>query len=471
MRRRELLEGTLAAAGLYTARKLVRPLDALAARTPQTGGQVVVGLSQEPTVFNPFRAHIEVDRGVHMCLFDALWKTTEGGDFAPNLATEIPTVGNGGISQDGLSYTVHLKRGITWHDGAPFTSRDVIFAWKLVMNPNFAAFSRTGYDQIETMTAPDAYTVKFRLKTPYAPLFALLSDTYFVPAHIYSQFRDLNHNSFDEHPIGTGPFRWGQRAPGDHISLSANKVYHGPGPYLDAVVFKYVPDLTVMFEQFKAGAIDVTGIQGITVDHYAEAKQLPNVTLYAKPSNFGVPQLKDLAVRQALYYAMDKDSIIKQIYYGVMRPAESYLGPSYWAFDPHLATHRYDPARANAILNEAGWAPGQGGIRTKNGVRLSFMNSTTCGNKPRRSSNRTGSRSVSTCRLRTSRLLSCGAISSECRTFIPRWRDPTSWAKPAATPTSCPSSIRSTFQSRRTAGTIAPSTSTLNWTNCSKRAS
>lgn len=391
MRRRALLGHTLVGAGLYAARRLGLPPDALAAEVPQRGGQVVVGLSQEPTVFNPFKPHIEVDRGVHMCVFDTLWKMTNTGQLVPNLAAAIPSVENGGISRNGLEYTFRLKRGIRWHDGAPFTAADVVFSWKMVMNPSFVASLRAGYDQIESASAPNPYTVRFRLKAPYAPMLALWSDTYIVPSHLLSHVKDVNHNGFDDHPIGTGPFKWVQRVPGDHITLDANKAYHGPGPYMDRVVFKYIPDLTVLFERFKTGDVDVTGIQGITVDHYQEAKALPGVRIYTTPTNFveyiwfnlGLPQFKDLAVRQALYYAMDKDAIIKQIYYGVMIPSESYLSPSSWAFNPNLPKHVYDPAKARTLLEEAGWAVGPGGVRAKNGVKLSFLNSTTAGNHVR----------------------------------------------------------------------------------------
>ncbi len=389
MKRREFLLATLGGVGTAMASQALR--GGRAAAAPQKGGQVIVGLSQEPTVFNPLKPHIEVDRGVHMCLFDALWRMNPQGQFVPNLAATIPTVENGGISKDGLQYTIHLRRGVTWHDGAPFTAADVEFTYQFIMNPKFNAATRVGYDGIASLTTPDPATVVLKLSKPYAPMLALWSDTYIVPKHVLGSVTDLNNNVFDTKPIGTGAFTFGERVAGDHITLEANRKYYGTGPYLDRVIFKYVPDLTVMFTRFQTGDIDVTGIQGITVDHFEEAKRLKGVTLHTGPTNFveylwfnlGRPQFQDKAVREALYLGMDKQSYIQRIYYGVPPVSESYLAPSSWAFNPNLPKHEYNPDKAKARLEEAGWKVGADGIRAKNGVRLSFSNSTTAGNKVR----------------------------------------------------------------------------------------
>ena len=156
-------------------------------------------------------------------------------------------------------------------------------------------------------------------------------------------------------------------------------------------MFHYVPDLTALFTQFQTGAIDHTTIQGITADHYNEAIKIPGRVVTAGPSgscesitmNLGNPVFQDLAVRQALYYAMDKKSIIDAIYYGLPKPTETFLPTQSWAFNPDLPKQSYDPAKAKQILDAAGWKPGAGGIREKNGVRLAFTNSTTAGNHVR----------------------------------------------------------------------------------------
>jgi len=356
------------------------------------GGQIVVGLTQEPTVFNPLRPHIEVDRGVHFGLFDSLWRVDDAGQLVPNLAAEIPTVKNGGIAKNGLEYTFRLKKGVTWHDGKPFTARDVKFTSELIMNPKFAVFSKIGHDIVTSIEAPDDQTVKVKLREPFAPFLTAWGDTWIVPQHVLGAIPDPNTADFNtKSPIGTGPFKFARRVAGDHLVLEANRAYHGGGPNLDRVIFKYIPDLTVLYTQFKAGALDVTGLQGISAEFYAEAKNLPDATVnvHHTPSveyiyfNHSKPWFKELAVRQALYHAMDKKAIIDQIYYGIPRPVEAYLPSTAWAYHPELPRQEHSVEKAKALLDQAGWKPGSDGIRAKGGVRLSFVNATTAGNKLR----------------------------------------------------------------------------------------
>ncbi len=354
-------------------------------------GQVVIGFSQEPTVFNPLMPHIEVDEGVHWNLFSPLWLPNAKGDFVPQLATEVPSIGNGGISEDGKTWKVKLRSGVTWHDGAPFTAEDVKFSFDLLKDPKFRAFTRSGFDLMEDIKVESPTAISWRTTKPYAPLPALLSWTFIVPSHILGKASDPNTAPFNNAPVGTGPFMWKQRVPGDHITLTANPHFFGTGPYLETIVFKYIPDLTVMYTQFATGAIDYIGLQGITADHYAQAKKLKNRNVILGPSpfcesitlNLSQPHFKELAVRQAIYAAMDTKTVIDQVYYGLPTPTVTYLPRQSWAFNPHLEPHQYDPAKAKALLDEAGWKPGAGGIREKNGTRLSFINSTTAGNHVR----------------------------------------------------------------------------------------
>src|SRR5713226_1210685 len=364
----------------------------LAAEAVKKGGQIVVALSQEPTVFNPVRPHIEVDHGVHFGLFDSLWRTDERAQFIANLAADVPSVKNGGIQKGGLEYTIKLRRGVKWHDGQAFTARDVKFTHDLILNPKFGAYSKIGHDVVSSVETPDDYTVRIRLKESFAPFLTSWGDTYIVLAHILEGVADPNTAEFNsKSPVGTGPFKFASRVAGDHLVLRANESYHGGAPTLERVIFKYIPDLTVLYTQFKTGAVDITGIQGISAEFFSEAKTLPGVTihLHYSPSveyiyfNHGNPKFKERAVRQALYYAMDRKAIIDQVYYGLPKPVEGYLPPTSWAYNAELPKHEYNPDKAKQILEEAGWKAGGDGVRAKGGVRLSFTNATTAGNKLR----------------------------------------------------------------------------------------
>ena len=354
---------------------------------PAPKGQAVIGLSQEPTVFDPRRPHIEVDDGVHMALFSSLWMADPSGAMQPRLALEVPTTANGGISEDGLTWTVKLRPGVTWHDGAPFTAADVKFTLESIMAPDFPAYSRIGHELVTDIQMPSPLTITWKMKKPYAPYLSILAWFMIVPQHKLKD-EPATGGSFAQSPVGTGPFKWRERVPGDHITLAAHDGYFGAGPMLQNVVFKYIPDLTVMYTQYRAGDIDYIGLQGISADHYAEASKLGSRVVKAAPQssienfyfNLGLPQFQERAVRQAIYYAYDKDSIIQQIYYGLPSNAETFLPKQSWAFNPNLPKHEYNLDKARATLDAAGWKPGADGIRAKNGVRLAFSNSTTAGN-------------------------------------------------------------------------------------------
>ncbi|PRH85326.1 ABC transporter substrate-binding protein [Labrys okinawensis] len=362
--------------------------EALAAGKDKPSGQMVISFSQEPTVFNPHLLHIEVDEGIHYSVFNPLFDVDPDGKFTPSLAVEVPTVENGGISADGLTWKVKLRDGVKWHDGKPFTAEDVKFTLELMVDPNFRSWRRTGHEHVRDIKVVSPTEITWRMDKAFAPYPSILASTFIVPKHILSEAADKNTAPFNNAPVGTGPFKWSKRVPGDYIELAANEDYFGEGPYLERVVYKYIPDMTVMYTQFKTGDVDLVGLQWITADHYEEAKTLegkivdvvPNATIESVGFNMERPQFKDPAVRKALYHALDKKTIIEALYYGLPAPTESYMPQQSYYYNPDLPKQEYDPEKAKKVLDEAGWVPGADGIRAKDGVRLSFSNSTTAGN-------------------------------------------------------------------------------------------
>jgi peptide/nickel transport system substrate-binding protein len=354
-------------------------------------GRVVVGLSQEPTVFNPLMPHIEVDDAVHFSLFDALFRIDPKGVLQPNLAAEVPTQKNGGISEDGLQWRIRLRDDVRWHDGKPFTAEDVKFTLELITNPNFRAWRTGGHSLVRDITVVSPTELTWRMEEAFAPYLSFLTETFMVPKHILEKEADPNTAAFNQAPVGTGAFKWARRVAGDHLELVANPQYFAEGPYVERIVFKYIPDMTVLYTQFKSGDVDLVDQSYITADHYEEARKLPGrvVTLVPGASvesiylNLEKPQFKDPAVRQALYAAMDRKAIIDAIYFGVNTPTETFMPKESYYYNPNLPVQEYNLDRARKILDEAGWVPGPDGIRAKNGVKLSFANSTTSGNNLR----------------------------------------------------------------------------------------
>ena len=351
-------------------------------------GQLTVGFSQEPTVFNPHMPHIEVDEGIHFSVFDPLFYVDEKGAFVAALAAEVPTVENGGISADGLSWKVKLRDDVKWHDGTPFTAEDVKYTLGLLVDPNFRSWRKTGHELVRDLTVVSPTEITWKMEKPFAPYPSILASTFITPKHILGAAADPNTAPFNNAPVGTGPFKWKERVAGDYILLEANRDYFGAGPHIGTLIYKYVPDLNVMYTQFKGGDIDVAGLQWITPDHYDEAKTLdgkvvavvPGSTIESLTLNMERPQFKDPKVREALYHAIDKQSIIDALYYGLPTPTESYVPQQSYYYNPDLPKHEYSPDKAKALLDEAGWVPGADGVRAKDGVKLAFTCSTTAGN-------------------------------------------------------------------------------------------
>ena len=357
------------------------------AQPAEPTGRIVVGLSQEPTVFNPLMPHIEVDDGVAFSLFDALFRITPEGEIVPNLASEVPTIDNGGLSEDGLEWRIKLRDDVKWHDGEPFTAEDVKFTLELITDPEFRAWRTTGHDLVRDIEVVSPTEITWRMEEPFAPYMSFLTETFILPEHILGAAEDPNDAPFNQAPVGTGAFKWGQRQAGDNLQLVANPDYHGDGPYIEQLVFKYIPDMTVLYTQFRSGEIDLVGQAYITPDNYEEAKTLPDRVVTLEPRgtvesiylNMELPQFQDKAVREALYLAMDRKSIVDLLYFGVPGETETFMPPTSAYYNPDLPKHEFDLEKAASLLDEAGWKPGSDGIREKDGVRLSFSNSTTTG--------------------------------------------------------------------------------------------
>jgi peptide/nickel transport system substrate-binding protein len=375
------------AAGLFAPNLLGKPAFAQTLPANPTG-RIVVGLSQEPTVFNPLMVHIEVDDGVNFSMFDALFRIDPKGVIQPNLAVEVPTQANGGISEDGLTWRVRLRDDVRWHDGEPFTADDVKFTLELITKPDFKAWRTAGHSLVRDITVVSPTEITWRMEESFAPYLSFLTETFIVPKHLLEKEADPNTAAFNQAPVGTGAFKWGQRVAGDHIELVANAEYFGEGPYVERLIFKYIPDVTVLYTQFKSGDIDLVGQTYITADNYEEARTLPGRVVEPVPAssvesiylNLERPQFKDPAVREALYAAMDRNAIIDALYYGVPSVTETFMPRQSFYFNPNLPAQEFNLERARKLLYDAGWVPGPDGIRVKDGVRLSFANSTTSGN-------------------------------------------------------------------------------------------
>ncbi len=383
--------GTAALTGLPAA--VIRA----AAAQGSEGGELIVGTSQEAVNYNPLLyANTGLETLPDVLMFDSLMKLEPDGTYAANLATEVPTKENGGISADGLTWTFKLRNDVTWHDGQPFTARDVQFTWQTVMNDKVAVRSRTGHDKVSSIETPDEFTAVMQLNEPFAPFQAIWTGgvTSVIPAHILEKEADINKAKFNTSaPVGTGPFTFVEHVGGDHLTVQRNPKYHGGVAKIERIIVKLIPEVPVLFTQFKTGEIDVVDYQGIQADRFEEAQSLEGRKAFISPSNFvefiyfnnAKPWFQDKRVKQAIYHATDVQTIIDAIYYGIHPRTLTYLRPDHWAYNPDVKTYPYDLEKAKALLDEAGWVIGSGGVRAKDGTPLAFAMSTSAGNKSRES--------------------------------------------------------------------------------------
>lgn len=352
--------------------------------TSGTSDELRIALNINPTQLNPILEQNTMESFVDGLMFDLLVTQDANHHQVPDLAAVVPTVANGGISKDGLTITYHLRHNVKWHDGAPFTSKDVKFTWQAVMSPVNNVIERRGYDEVASVDTPDDYTVVFHMKQIFAPAVDTIfgeSDEPFrvLPAHLLAKYPNLNNVPFNAAPVGTGPYKFARWVRGDRIVLTANPNYFRGAPKIRTLTLLIILDDNTVEAQVKSHEVDLAlEIPATVYRDLAGApgvvRQLVVVPLYNSIDfNLSRAPLDDANVRHALVMATDRGAITQDNLYGTGTEATADLGPYYWAYDPALRKAPYDPEAAKRLLDAAGWHVGPDGIRTRNGARLSLQ--------------------------------------------------------------------------------------------------
>jgi peptide/nickel transport system substrate-binding protein len=336
-----------------------------------------------PDNLNPLIGQESIDTDLSMFWGGHLFDWDDRGEFVPDLATEVPTLENRGISRDGLTIEYHLRRGVTWQDGAPFTADDVVFTWRAVMNPRNQVAVRSGYDLISRIDVIDPLTIAVHLKHPYAPFvatfFAMSATSYGVlPKHLLAKYSDLNDIPFDRLPVGTGPFKV-VFDDGKRVRMVAYPGYWRGAPGLREVEFRWESNSAAILDHLKNHSIDF--YYGAYARQEPQLSGIPGTTIYLYPFNgyedvgfnLASPLVSDMRVRQALAYATDRRKIVDTIANGVNSPADSDQPTFSWAYNPDVKQYHYDPRTARELLDAAGWIPGPDGIRAKQGRTLRII--------------------------------------------------------------------------------------------------
>lgn len=315
-------------------------------------GTLRIGIIGDPSSLNPLLATTSFEYALAGLCFDGLVAVDDAGHVTPDLATEVPSLRNGGVSPDGKTITYRLRRNVRWHDGARFTSADVVFTWRAIVSPQNNVSVRAGYDQVQSVEAPDDYTVVFHLKRPFAPAIAeLMGRAVVVPAHALARFASINRADFNYAPVGTGPFKFVRWLRGDSVEYVANNDYHLGKPRLQRIVVKIVPSVSTMQTELRAHDIDWYDNAEASV--FLDARRNPDLRALSMKQNVVMllilnvthRPLDDAGVRRAIAAAIDRQSLLIHSGLPATLAACGDVPPDSWAYDAALRCP-YDPERA-----------------------------------------------------------------------------------------------------------------------------
>ncbi|MEZ2311061.1 ABC transporter substrate-binding protein [Paraburkholderia sp. RCC_158] len=358
----------LSALGLGTALLISLSSSYASAQTPVRGGTLNFVVTPEPTALVDLATTATNVLKVSAKVVEGLLEYDFSLQPKPSLATSWD------ISDDSRKYVFHLRHGVKWHDGQPFTSADVAYSLQTLRQVHPRA--KTTFANVTAITTPDPYTVVITLSKPAPYLIKAFSssETPIVPRHLYEGSDPLT-NPANNAPIGTGPFRFVKWVRGSYIEYARNDDYWDKGkPFLDKIVVKIITDPAARTVAFEDGSIDLSGDTPVPLSDLARLKNSPKLALDSRGYEFqaGVtriefnldnPVVKNLRVRQAIASAIDREVIRKVIFYGYATPLASPIIPSSPYYDPAPAPYPYDVERANALLDAAGFPRKADGTR------------------------------------------------------------------------------------------------------------
>ena len=314
-------------------------------------------------------------------VFSFLLTADANGRLMPDLARDVPSEHNRGISRDGTMIVYHLRNGVVWQDGTPLTSADVAFTYRQVMNPRNNVEARDVYDQIVRVDSPDASTVRVQLRRPNSAVLSYFfgpdGNYTILPEHLLRGSSDLNHVAFNAMPVGSGPFRVVEWARGDRLRLERFDRYFGGKPSLRELVLKTLASQENQLIQMRTHEIGATFDASIT--QLADFAKISGVRAVRAPVyggalvgfNLSDPMVSDVRVRRAIVEAVDLPRVVAQASNGALTSTNAgrgFYGPDY---DPSIAgAPSYDLADANRLLDQAGWRRSGQGVRQRKGMGL-----------------------------------------------------------------------------------------------------
>jgi peptide/nickel transport system substrate-binding protein len=353
-----------------------------ATAAPKQGGILRVGLHLEPTTLDPHGAIHATGVQMNKVIFESLVQLDTSGAAKPLLATSWT------MSPDGKVWTFKLRDGVKFHDGTPFDADAVKFSLDRVRDPATGSLSGPSFlGPIDRVEVVDRLTVRLTYTKPYPALLDGLETGYL--AIVSPTAARKFGKEFGQHPVGTGPYVFESWTRGQQVILKRNAAYawapahakhQGPG-YLDTITFRFIPEHQTRLAAFERGELDLMGrAPGPDVGRLREDKRfVVHLNMFkGEPTEFLINASKsptnEVAVRQAMLYAINRASVVKAVTFGISTPAYGPLKPSIWPYWRGVEEmYRHDPAKARELFDKAGWKPGPDGIRVKEGKRLSTI--------------------------------------------------------------------------------------------------
>ena len=326
----------------------------------------MVSVTSGPNNLDPRVGTDDTSQKIHQLIFDELMELDEHLRIKPRLADRLD-------HPDPLTYVATLRQGVRFHDGHELTSADVVYTFRCFLDPAFISSRKGAFKSLASVDARDRYTVVFTLSEPFPS---------FPSSLVLPVVPDAAGASLRDHPVGTGPYMFVRYAVDDRLELDAFRGYYGGRPRNDGLVVRIIPDEVMRGLELQKGTIDLV-VNDIGPDVVHQLQQNDRLSVTTSPGidyqyvglNLRDPVLSNLRVRQALAYAIDRDAIVTYLRRGLASPAVGLLPPVSWAFSPDVMTFGYDPARARALLDEAGYRDPDGdGPQPRFGLTLKTSN-------------------------------------------------------------------------------------------------
>ncbi len=326
-------------------------------RIDRSPGYIQVDIEISPTSTDPRFATDALSSRINELIFDSLVKTDRNGQFVGHLADNI-----GRPSATEILF--HLKHGVRFSDGRELTARDVLFTYNSILAPASMSPKRASLEELKSIDAPDDYTVVMTTARAYAPALEMATEG-IVPAGT-----PLPSKESAAAPIGSGPFAMVAYARDEAVRLERNPYYPHPPEAAESILFKIVPDPTVRALELAEGVCDFSGnnieydvLPWLAAHQSLEVSKTPGTTYRYLSFNFRDPRLRDVRVRRAIAYAIDRNTIVNTILRGTGRIATGMLSPENWAYEKNVTTYPYDPEKARQLLNQAGYRAGSNRMR------------------------------------------------------------------------------------------------------------